>query len=235
MSATELFTHWRKIKRPERSWGLAWFLAYEFCKRYYSSHGIVPFVIEREGLGYYGIQLEQVRCGINDRTIEPYGRMSIGGDVENCRRAGPGDHGLPAIQMCTSNISTEEIVHKAVAHMGLEPIPAVSHLNCRHKRWGASYELCFEIATVLALRNEPEDIKIWNHPIHTERAVLELDPKASMKEHLGAFLFVRNDKQLLLAADGRLLDGSERNIWHSYMNGYGVSYLADLIEEHIDS
>lgn len=235
MSISELFRHWRKIKRPERSWGLAWFLAYEFCRRYYSSHGIVPWIIEHEGLGYYGIQLNQVRCSINNRIGESYGRMTIGGDVENWRRGSPGDHGLPAIEMCSTNISTEEIVQKAIAYMGIESIPAVSHLNCRHKRWGASYELCFEIATILALQNEPEELQIWNHPFHTERAVSELDPKSSMDEHLGAFLFVRRDKKLLLAADGRLLDGSEKNLWQSFMNGYGTAYLADLIKEHIDT
>ena len=234
MSASELFSYWRSIKRPKQSWGLAWFLANEFCRRYYVSHGIVPWVIEHEGLGYYGIQLDHVRCKMNKNYNGPYGRMSMGGDVENWRSGSPGDHGLNAMEMCSTNVPTEKIVQRAIAHMGIEPIPSVSHLHCRHKRWGASYILCFEIATIIALRNEPDDLRIWNHPYHTERKILELDPKSGMSEHLGAFLFVRGDKELLLAADGRLLGGSERNLWNSFMNGYGASYLADLLEEDIN-
>ena len=230
MNAPELFNHWRKIKRPDRSWGLAWFFAYEFCKRYYSSHGIVPWVIEHEGLGYYGITLNQLPCSVNRNVDEPYGRMTIGGDVENWQRGSPGDHGLSAIELCFKNVPVEEIVHKAISHMGIDPIPAISHLHCRHKRWGASYELCFEVATILALKYEQEELEIWNHPFHTKRAISELDSKSGMKEHLGAFLFIRNGKKLLLAADGRLLDGSNKNLWHNYMNGFGVSELAELIE-----
>ncbi|MBU1060554.1 MAG: hypothetical protein KJ804_19805 [Proteobacteria bacterium] len=236
MHVSQLFSYWREIKKPERSWGLAWYLAYEFCRRYYASHGIVPLVITHEGLGYYGIQLDSLSCHVNDKNPVTYGRMTIGGDVENWRTGGPGDHGLPAIEMCSRNVPTEEIVQQAIAHMEIEPIPNVSHLNCRHKRWGGAYELCFEIATILALRNDHHELAIWNHSYHTERILRELDPKANMKEHPGAFLFERGDKKLLLAADGRLLDrpGSDKNMWHYYINGHSAFYLADLIEKLID-
>ena len=234
MSAFELFNHWRNIKRPERSWGLAWFLAYEFCQRYYCSHGLVPLVIEHEGLGYYGMQLEAVRCKVKSNIDHPYGRLTMGGDVENWRSGSPGDHGLRTMGMCSAKISTEEIVQKAIAYMDIEAIPATSHINCRHKRWGASYVMCFEIATILALRNESEEMSIWNHPFHTEQAIVEIDSNANINEHPGGFLFTRGKKKLLLSGDGRLLDGSERNLWYCFMNGYGVLYLADLIQETID-
>jgi len=56
MKVTALFEHWRALKRPEQSWGLAWFLSYEICKRFHESHGIVPQVIEREGMGYSALR-----------------------------------------------------------------------------------------------------------------------------------------------------------------------------------
>lgn len=235
MGVLELFEDWRRTKRPAHSWGLAWFLAYEFCRRFYASHGIAPWVIDHEGLGYYGIQLDHVRCEMNKDVKEPYGRLTVNGDVENWRTGGPGCHELHTIRMCSTGVPTGEIVRSAIAHMAIEPIPAVSHLNCRHKRWGASYVLCFEVAAIIALRNEAEELCIWNHPYHTGRAIQESDPKSSMKEHPGAFLFIRDDKRLLLAGDGRLLDGSERNLWHGFMNGYGAVYLADLIEGSINA
>jgi hypothetical protein len=237
MNVSQLFNCWRELKKPQQSWGLAWYLAYEFCRRYYASHGIVPLVITHEGLGYYGIQLDSVPCSINGKNPLTYGRMTIGGNVENWRTSSPGAHELTEMEMCSRNVPTEEIVQKAIARMQIEPIPSVSHLNCRHKRWGGAYELCFEIATILALQNDPHEMSIWNHPFHTEKMLRELDPKANMKEHLGAFLFERGDKQLLLAADGRLLDrpGTDKNMWHCYMNGYSAFYLANLIEQLIDT
>ena len=220
------------VNNPERSWGLAWFLANEFCQRYYASHGIAPFVFEKEGLGYYGILLESIPCRVNKGSIQ-YGRMTIGGDVENWRSGGPGDHGLPAMDLCASKMPTEEIVRRAITHMGIEPIPQVSHFNCRHKRWGDSFKLCFKIATILAIRLESTGLRIWNHSYHTERLLAKLDPKAKQNEHLGAFLINRDEKQLVLAADGRLLDGSNHNIWHLYMDGYSAFSLAEMIEEKL--
>ena len=137
MSVSQLFSHWRQVVKPGNNWGLAWFLAYEFCRRYYSSHGISPFVLEKEGAGYYGILLESIPCRINKEIVR-YGRMTVGGNVENWRSGSPGDHGLPAIEMCASGVPTEEIVERAIVHMGLPAVPRASHYNCRHKRWGAS-------------------------------------------------------------------------------------------------
>ena len=233
MDIYKLFEAWRLITNPKNSRGLAWFLANEFCKRFYASHGIIPYIIAHGGLGYYGIQLQSVSCAVNTRIVK-YGRMTIGGNVENWRTGGPGDHGLPAIQMCIDGISSDEIIHRAIEYMGIEPIPQKSHYHCRHKRWGGSFELCFEIAAFLAIQLEQEGIQIWNHPDHTQRLLQKLDPQVDQKEHLGAFLFKMNDEQILLAADGRLLDGSGDNIWFMYMNGYSLPYLATHIKNKLN-
>lgn len=229
----EIFEHWRKAKGAKSSWRLAWFLANEFCKRFYSSHGIAPQVIEHEGLGYYGIQLAPVPCKVNTNNSEPLGRLTTCGDVENWRSGGPGDHGLQTIEMCDKGESTSQIVEKAIHYMNIPPIPQESHVLCWHKRWGASFELCFQIATVLALRHEPETIQIWNHPFHVNPRILQTDPEAKINEHLGAFLFVQGGKELLVAADGRVLDSTNANIWLSYMQGQTVISLATFIEKNL--
>ncbi len=233
MNAQHLFQCWRMVKQPDKSWGLAWFLANEFCQRYYSSHGIIPYVVAREGLGYYGILFETVSCRVNKKEIE-YGRVTIGGNVESWRSGGPGDHGLPTIEFCNSNMPTEEILRRAIAHMGIEPLPKKSHYNCRHKRWGRSFELCFEIATILALQYESSDLYIWNSHFETGRLLTELDPNVDQVEHPGAFLFDSRKKKILLAADGRLLDGSDQNLWHMYMNGGSAFTLAEILKQKLE-
>lgn len=222
------FEHWRTIKRPEQSWGLAWFLASEFCKRFYASHGLVPWVINREGMGYYGISINHLPCPVNGQKTETLGRFTMGGDVENWRTGGPGDHDGELIDKCAGGSSTDELVNLAISHFGLTAVPHKSHLNCRHKRWGASYQLCFEIATLVALQYEPDEIGIWNHPAHTKQA-LGSDPKHKMKEHPGAFLFVSEDRKICVAGDGRLLDGSDSDLWHEYMSGMTPRAISDMI------
>ena len=89
----ECFYEWRKENRHIKNWGLAWFLANEFCKRFYASHGIIPQVTSHEGLGYYGITLDKTRCAVHRQENEfSLGRFSILGDVENWSTGGPGDH-----------------------------------------------------------------------------------------------------------------------------------------------
>jgi hypothetical protein len=160
---------------------------------------------------------------------KPLGRLTKGGDVENWRRGGPGDHGLPAIEMCSKGVSTEKIVTDAIRYMEIDPLPAQSHLGCRHQRWGASYSLAFEISTILALRHDNPNLQIWNHPLMTKNALDEIDPLSSMKEHPGGFIFRHDQKEVVLTGDGRLLDGSERNVWNNYMKGESVNSLADLL------
>jgi hypothetical protein len=229
----ELFRSWRQIEHAGNDWGLAWYLAYEFCRRFYASHGIVPHVISHEGLGYYGIQLEALQCSVNGSSGEPYGRMAMCGDVENWRSGSPGDHGLQAQQMHVEGMETTAIVKAAIRHMDLSEMPQSSHVACRHKRWGDSYVLCFEIAAMIALRNGFEDVSIWNHPHHTMRAIEELDPKCKMKGHPGAFLLRRDEKMVVIAGDGRMLDGSGDCLWSRYMAGESVGDLARDVESRL--
>ena len=235
MSPATLFEHWRAIKNPGRSWGLAWFLAFEMCKRFYASHGIVPWVISHEGLGYYGITLNVLPCAVNGVSDESLGRFTAGGDAENWHTGSPGDHGCNLIEPCSNGAPTGSLIASAVAHFRIPPFPSKSHLSCRHKRWGASYELCFEIATLIALRFESEELGIWNHPEHTRRAIDQFDPDKHMKDHPGAFLFTANGSEVLLAADGRLLDGSHLNVWKEYMTGTTAIALSNLIIERLDA
>jgi len=235
MELSSRFECWRELRGPKNSWGLAWFLAAEFCRRFYSSHGLVPWVIEHEGLGYYGIEINRVPCSVHGNTSESLGRFTMGGNVENWRTGGPGDHGLKLIDQCERGTPTAELVRAVVSHFEQPPIPPKSHISCRHKRWGSSYVLAFEVAAYLALQFEVEDLSIWNHPVHIERKLVDREPKLKMKEHPGAFLFARHDRELLVAGDGRLLDDSGDNLWQEYMRGQSVSQLAKLIIGRLDA
>ena len=219
-SIYECFNEWRKENPRINNWGLAWFLANEFCKRFYSSHGIIPQVISHEGLGYYGIQISKTQCAVHGRNTEKYGRFTMFGNVENWSTGGPGDHGLNAVEIYENGENIESIVKRAIFHMRIPEIPAKTHLNCRHKRWGTSYQLLFEISTILAMKYDHETIEIWNHPYHTQRFIDKLDPKSKMNEHLGAFLFRYKDNEIIFASDGRELSGTQDdNYWHRYMSG----------------
>lgn len=235
MGLSSRFECWREVRDPKKSWGLAWFLAAEFCRRFYSSHGLVPWVITHEGLGYYGIQINRVRCGVHGDKSEPLGRFTMCGNAENRRTGAPGDHGLKLVEQCDRGLPTEELIQAAIAYFEQPALPPKSHLSCRHKRWGGSYALTFDVAAYLALRHEVDDLAIWNHPVHTERKIKERDPKANMKEHPGAFLFARNDREVLVAGDGRILDDSGESLWQEYMCGQSVSGLSELIIRRLDA
>ena len=203
MSAMEEFASWR-VRNPEAGgWGLAWFLGNEFCRRFHASHGIRPTVINHDGLGYYGIGLEPVACHVNGAAVDTLGRLTIEGDVENWRSGDPGDHRLETVAMC------------------------------RHQRWGASYALCFELATVLALKHPMGRVAISNAAEEVDRKLVVLDAKANMTRHPGAFLFRREEREVLLAGDGRLLGESPLDLWQLHMQGKGVAALAGIIEERI--
>jgi len=235
MNVTTLFEAWRGIKRPEQSWRLAWFVSYEICKRFHESHGIVPQVIEREGMGYYGITLDRLPCPIhgepNEHSGESIGRFTMGGNAENWHTGSPGDHGCNLVDPCAAGASTESLIASAVSHFRIPPFPLQSHFYCRHKRWGASYVLCFEIATLIALPFESNEIEIWNHPYHTRRAIEQRDPEASMKEHPGAFLFrLRSGgPSVCLVGDGRLLGDSPFDLWQAYMEGESATILSNQV------
>jgi hypothetical protein len=172
---------------------------------------------------------------VNQKNNETLGRFTIGGDVENWRTGGPGDHGCNLMERCGNGVPTEQLICAAVSHLAIPPIPPKSHLSCRHKRWGASYEMCFEIATLIGLRYEPGEIAIWNHPEHTYQAIRSCDPNHQMREHPGAFLFTKGEKNICLAGDGRLLDCSLRNLWTEYMSGKSTFELSDSIIRLLDA
>ncbi|MCB9482058.1 MAG: hypothetical protein H6680_09605 [Desulfobacteraceae bacterium] len=216
----DFFNEWKLKNDTKNSWGLTWFLANEFCKRFYSSHGIAPYVICREGLGYYGIMFSRVLCSVNKGKERNIGRLSMGGNIENWESSTPGSHGFEAIKMFENTADLSAILKGAFEYMNLPAIPEKTHLNCRHKRWGESFMLMFEISTMLALKNESDGISIWNHPSMTEDEVKRLDPLCGMKEHLGAFIFNSSKNKVIFASDGRELTGrTNENYWHRFMAG----------------
>ncbi len=235
MNAAIQFEHWRNVRDPKQSWGLAWFLASEFCKRFYASHGIVPWVINHDGMGYYGIAINKLPCTVNGQEDETLGRFTMGGDVENWRSGGTGGHGCALMNQCSDGVPTEQLVAAAIRHFEIPVLPAKSHFSCRHKRWGGSYEICFEVAAFLALRYEPDELAIWNHPDHIRELLVTHDPKCQMKEHPGGFLFAANDNIVCVAGDGRVLDGSEQSLWVEYMSGKSLLELSDMILRRLDN
>ena len=234
MNAAIQFEHWRNVRDPNQSWGLAWFLASEFCRRFYASHGIVPWVINHEGLGYYGIAINKLPCPVNGQDTDTLGRFTIGGNVENWRSGGPGDHGCALMDKCSNGVPTEHLVADAIRHFDISPFPAKSHYSCCHKRWGGSYEMCFEIAALLALQYDPGEMEIWNHPDHIRELFATHDPKYQMKEHPGGFLFTANDKVVCVAGDGRILDGGGQSLWMDFMSGKSVLELSEMIRRRLD-
>lgn len=232
MDITSLFESWRSVNKSNDGWGLAWFLAHQFCMRFYSSHGICPTVIEHDGLGYYGIQLKPILCKSSPKDAPILGRMTISGDVENWVTGGPGQPRLNTSGMSDTGSKLSDIVVAATRYMELPVTPQVSHIHCRHKRWGKSYELGFTIATIIALRNRSSSIMIWNDPYHTSRVIADLDPQAQMNEHLGAFIF-SGDQRVVVTGDGRLLGDQEVNYWHRYMQGESAYEISLEIERMI--
>lgn len=230
MNAAAIFEHWRQLNPMAKHWELAWYLAHEICARFYGSHGVVPWVITQHDLGYCGIELTDVRCTVHGTDVKPYGRLTLMGDVENWRSGSPADDVLRTVDAYNAEEPTEELVCAAIRHLDLSPYPSKSHASCRHKRWAGSYALCFEVAAILAIRHGPDNIAIWNHPAHTAGAIAELDPKAEMPEHPGAFLITSGDRRIVVAGDGRVLQGAVGNIWESFMAGISPVSIAELIE-----
>ena len=223
-SLEEHFENWRRKNNPINNWGLAWYLANEFAKRFYKSHGISPHVCVHEGLGYYGITLDPIDCVINrECTRSTIGRITAHGCIECWASGVPGENRLNTIEMCEQNISIDEIMRESISFLRLPPLPERSHMTCRHKRWGDSFLLLFEIATFLAIKycSEGDFVHILNHPEHINEYLEQFDPQIKkQQEYIGAFVFTNSDKKIIFAHDGRELTGeAQENYWTRFMQG----------------
>ena len=226
-----IFEQWRANRIRRNEFGLAWYLANQFCQGFYRSHGIVPHVINKEGLGYYGMQLTELACKARPNAGNPLGRFTMCGNVENWLTGGPGDHGLKTQEMLEQGVPTAEIVSLAIEYLDIPVKPTRSHYSCRHHRWGSSYNLLFDIVTRLVLTHGDRDLIVANCPRDDYLGGLlrKKDPLWEMKEHLGGFYVSDNGVSLLIAGDGRVLDGSDRNIWHEYMSGVTTDTLVESL------
>ncbi len=227
------FENWRGAVGPQNGWGLAWMLAYEFCKRFYSSHGIVPRVIEHEGLGYYGIGLYHTPCGVNPNRTECIGRFTMGGDVENWITGSPSDHGLLLTERLKAGEPLSSLLFDALRHMDIPTAPPRPHASCYHNKLGKQYEFVFHIATIIALRNDGI-IQIWNDDHQTSRIAMGKDSNFNNSELIGYFLFQHMNKQVVISGDGRTICPSENDsLWDRYMRGVSPYDLAMEIEKEL--
>lgn len=231
MTPVQLLEARRAAGKPIPVWALSWVLAHEVGKRFYASHGIVPWLITHSGLGYYGITLNALPCPVHGGEADPIGAHALGrftmtGDVENWEWGSPGDHGCALADRFKRGTPVATLVPPAITHLRLGPLPDKSHLGCRHKRWGDSYVLCLQVAALLAVQHEPHDLGIYNHPAHTCRLLDMPDPKAAMHQHPGYFIFTHKERALCLAGDGRVLGHDGGNVWLQYMRGASAFSLA---------
>jgi len=230
---TRLFEQWRTCKSDKPDWGLTWFLANEICKRFYASHGIVPSIIKKEGMGYYGILFSESLCAVH-KLPQQLGRLTMTGNTENWLSGSSGDHKYKSEELCKTGTATSALISGAINHLRLSAVPRASHLSCRHKRWGDSYILCFEIAACIALRYDNEYVSILNSPADIQRHLFKYDPKHTIKEHPGGFLFRTSSAEALLIGDGRLVHPYESNMWEAYMLGKTPFELSNKIIELLD-
>lgn len=230
-----------RVGRQE-GWGLAWYLSYELCRRYYVSHGIVPHVLDHEGVGYYGISVDQVACTVNRASgvanALPHGslgRFTAAGNAENWRTGQPGDHGCNLVERAAAGEPLPELVQAALRHLDLDPVASRAHTYCHHKRRGESYVLVFEVAALVALLHEGR-VAIWNSTLHTLELSRQYDPDHAPKAGAAAespdyFLFDRlgcdQQRQLLIRGDGRvILPEGHESLWGRYMRGESANGLA---------
>lgn len=212
--------------------GLAWYLAAEFCARFYASHGIVPHVLEHEGLGYYGIALDRVPCAINGDRSQRIGRFTAGGDVENWITGSPGDHGLQLADRAAQGEQLSHLLSDAIRYLQLPSVPERSHTACRHKRYGQSYAMIFTLAALLSIRHQHR-IQVWNDSWHAQ-GVAGYDPKSAKKDDPGPFLFIAHEARVLIESDGRvILPSGKRSVWERYMSGETESDLMAWLTNHL--
>ncbi len=224
------YESWRQ--RHTGGWGLAWYLAAEFTQRFYASHGIEAVVIEKEGLGYYGILLRHVLCARHRKPVH-LGRFTMAGNVENWRSGGPGDHGLQLVKRATAGEAVEPMIREAIAHLGLRAVPPGSHIGCRHHRWGPSAVLVFRLAAALALRHAAH-IRVHNAREMVERDLGPLDPNREQKQHPGWTLLRGPAGRVVLANDGRVLEpAGQVPLWTRYMRGETEEAVLGWLEKEL--
>ena len=188
-------------------------------------------MINNEGLGYYGIQLSELACKARPTAGDPQGRFTMYGNVENWLNRGPGDHGFKTQESLEQGVSTAEIVSLVMAYLDVPVTSTRYNYSCRHHRWGSSYNLLFDIVTRLVLTNGDSELIVANCPRdeYLGSLIREKDPLWEVKEHPVGFYVSDNDVSLLIAGDGRVLDGSDRNIWHEYMSGVTTDTLVESL------
>jgi hypothetical protein len=232
MNIEQLFKNWKKRQTNKPFWGLTWFLASQICKRFYTSHGIVPSVINKEGMGYYGIVFSELPCSVN-RSPRQLGRLTMAGNTENWVDREFKNEEYLGEEDCENGVSNRILITESIKRLNFPALPRSSHLYCRHKRWGDSYTLCFEIAACIALRYGHEQIGIYNYPSDIKRCLPKYDPKTDINEHPGGFLFLANEAEVFLSGDGRLLHPTESNMWAEYMLGQTPFELSNIILQHL--
>ena len=224
------YERWRRNRAD--GWGLTWYLSAQIAERFYASHGVAPVMILHDGLGYYGMAIERLVCARNKRR-KMLGRLTMSGNVENWRTGSPGDHGLKLVERAAAGEPVQPMIAEAIAHLDLPALPRVSHLPCRHKRWGASAVLVFRLAAALALRHDAR-VGICNTPDAVRRAAGPLDPHRDGHEHLGWTYLSVGEQKVILANDGRvLLPHRGESLWVRYMRGESEDALLVWLEEQL--
>lgn len=231
-----LFAQWRACPTRRMDWGLAWYLSYEICRRYYRSHGIAPFVINHSGLGYYGIELTQLPCkptGLSDQ--QTLGRLTMAGNAENWITGGPGDHGCELVERCAAGAPAPELVTQAICHLRLPALPSHAHNHCHHKRRGDSFVLLWEIATLLALRADMGRSKAYlmANGLEDGKPFMGHDEPPMTYRKPGHFCF-GGGQWVYVTDEGVLCDGSGEDLWARYMGGESPAALAEWVRERVE-
>lgn len=125
------------------------------------------------GLAWY------LACSVNQSGSAKemrLGRFTMAGNVENWRTGSPGDHGCVLEERARSGEALSSLVKAAIRHLDLPVRPSAAHTHCHHKRRGESFVLLWEVAALVALRNEHR-VRVWNHAFHTAELARQYDPE----------------------------------------------------------
>lgn len=206
--------------------GLAWYLAAELCSRFYVSHGLMPEVIEHEGLGYYGIALVELPCA--GRKRRELGRMTMSGNVEKWTTGSPGDHGLELQQRAARGAAPDELLAEAIRFLDLPVRPDRSHAACHHERRGASFELVFRLAAHIAMRHEGR-AEIWN--AQASAVGRSLTASRPVREDQAAPLVIHGEQSVVVTSEGSVLEPRDLgSLWEHYMEGARLPTLVSWVE-----